>query len=74
MEQQQLALNKSDLTRARDANSRDSLESAFKEAEKVIKAGGNVNVQESFSDGSIEVVDVIDNLNQLNHFKNNYLR
>ncbi len=74
MAQRQLALNKSDLTRARDANSKDFLESAFKEAEKVIKAGGNVNVQESFSDGSIEVVDVIDNLNQLNHFKNNYLR
>jgi hypothetical protein len=74
MEQRQLALNKSDLTRARDANSRDFLESAFKEAEKIIKAGGIVNIQESFSDGSIEVVDVIDNLEQLNHFKNIYLR
>ena len=74
MGQQKLALNKSDLMRARDANSRDFLESAFKEAKKIITAGGIVNVQESFSDGSIEVVDVIDNLNQLNHFKNNYLR
>lgn len=74
MGQRQLALKKSDLTRARDANNRELLESVFKEAGKVIKAGGNVNVQESFSDGSIEVVDVIDNLNQLNHFKNNYLR
>ncbi len=74
MEQQQLALNKSDLSKARDANSRDFLESAFKEAGKIIKAGGIVNIQESFSDGSIEVVDVIDNLEQLNHFENIYLR
>ena len=74
MVQRQLALNKSDLTRARDANNRELLESVFKEAGKVIKAGGNVNVQESFSDGSIEVVDVIDNLEQLDHFKNIYIR
>lgn len=74
MGQRQLALKKTDLTRARDANSRELLESAFKEAKKIIKAGGIVNIQESFSDGSIEVVDVIDNLEQLNHFKNIYLR
>ena len=74
MGQRQLALKKSDLSKARDANNRELLGSVFKEAKKIIKAGGIVNVQESFSDGSIEVVDVIDNLNQLNHFKNNYLR
>ena len=74
MGQRQLALKKSDLMKARDANNRELLESAFKEAGKTIKAGGIVNVQESFSDGSIEVVDVIDNLEQLNHFKNIYLR
>jgi hypothetical protein len=74
MGQRQLALNKSDLTRARDANNRDFLESAFKEAKKIIKAGGKINVQESFSDGSVEVVDVIDKLEQLNHFKSIYLR
>jgi len=74
MEQRQLALKKSDLTRARDENNRELLESAFKEARKVIKAGGIINVQESFSGGSIEVVDVIDNIDQLNHFKSIYLR
>ena len=74
MEQRQLALKKSDLTRARDGNNRELLESAFKKAGKVIKAGGIVNVQESFSDGSNEVVDVIDNIDQLNHFKSIYLR
>jgi hypothetical protein len=74
MAQRQFAIRKSDLSKARDANNRDILESAFKEAKKIIKVGGNVNVQESFSDGSIEVVDVIDNLEQLDHFKNIYLR
>jgi hypothetical protein len=71
---QQFALNKSDLTRARDANNIELLESTFKEARKIIRAGGIVKVQENFSDGSVEAVDVIDNLEQLKHFENIYLR
>ena len=69
-----LEISKSDLAGARDTNSREFLEVTFKNAAEVIKAGGTVHLMQVFSDTSKEVAEIIDNLDQLAHFKSIYLR
>lgn len=69
-----LEISKSDLAGARDTNSREFLEVTFMNAEEVIKAGGTVHLMQVFSDTSKEVANIIDNLDQLAHFKSIYLR
>ena len=69
-----LEISKSDLAGARDTGSREFLEATFKNAEEVIKAGGTVHLMQVFSDTSKEVADIIDNLDQLAHFKSIYMR
>ena len=67
-------ISKSDLAGARDTGNREFIETAFKKAEEIIKAGGSVYLMQMFSDASKEVADVIDNLEQLEHFKTIFLR
>ena len=68
------AISKSDLAGARDTGNREFLELSFKKAEDVIQAGGTVHLMQVFSDASKEIADVIDNLEQLAHFKTIYIR
>ena len=67
-------ISKSDLAGARDTGSREFLEATFNKAEEVIKAGGSVHLMQVFSDASKEIADVIENLEQLAHFKRIYIR
>ena len=67
-------ISKSDLAGARDTENTEFLESTFKKAEEVIKAGGSVHLMQVFSNDSKEIADIIDNLEQLAHFKTIYLR
>ncbi|UCD66724.1 MAG: hypothetical protein JSW69_03640 [Deltaproteobacteria bacterium] len=67
-------ISKSDLAGARDTNSREFLELTFKKAEEAINAGGTVHLMQVYSDAHKEIADVIDNLEQLNHFKSIYIR
>jgi hypothetical protein len=71
---QVIEISKSDLAGARDTGNREYLESTFQKAEEVIKAGGSVHLMQVFSDASQEIADVIDNLEQLAHFKTIYIR
>ena len=71
---QVLEISKSDLAGARDTGNREYLEATFKNAEKVIKAGGSVHLMQVFSDASREIADVIDNLEQLAHVRTIYIR
>lgn len=71
---QVIEISKSDLAGARDTNNREFLESTFKNAEEVIKAGGTVHLMQVFSDTSKEVADIVDNLEQLAHFRSIYIR
>ena len=71
---QVIEISKSDLAGARDTGNREFLESTFKKAEEVIKAGGSVYLMQVFSDASKEIADIIDNLEQLAHFKTIYIR
>ena len=69
-----IEISKSDLAGARDIGNSEFLESTFKKAEEVIKAGGSVYLMQVFSDASKEIADVIDNLEQLAHIKTVYMR
>ena len=69
-----LQISKSDLAGARDTGNREFLETMFSKAEETIKAGGSVHLMQVFSDTSKEVADIIDNLEQLAHFKTIFKR
>ncbi|MEN8231562.1 MAG: hypothetical protein ABFR35_02650 [Thermodesulfobacteriota bacterium] len=71
---QVIEISKSDLAGARDTGNREFIETNFKKAEEVIKAGGSVHLMQVYSDASKEVADIIDNLDQLAHLKTIYLR
>ena len=69
-----LQISKSDLAGARDTGNKEFLQTTFNNAEEVIRAGGSVYLMQVFSDASKEVADIIENLDQLTHFKTIYLR
>ena len=69
-----LQISKSDLAGARDTGNKEFLQTSFKNAEKVIRAGGSVYLMQVFSDASKEVADIIENLDELAHFKTIYMR
>jgi len=69
-----IEISKSDLAGARDTGNREYLESTFQKAAEVIKAGGSVHLMQVFSDASKEIADIIDNIEQLDHFKTIYIR
>jgi len=72
--EQVFEISKSDLAGARDIGSREFLESTFKKAAEVIKAGGRVHLMQVYSDTSKEVAEIIENLDQLAHVKTIYIR
>ena len=67
-------LSRSDLAGARDTGNREFIEAAFKKAADVIHAGGSVHLMQVFSETSKEVTDVVENLEQLAHFKTIFMR
>jgi len=71
---QVIEISKSDLAGARDTGNKGFLESTFKKAAEVIRAGGSVHLMQVFSDASKEVADIIENLEQLEHVKTIYMR
>ena len=73
MEKRLLTISKPNLSTARNNGNNEFLETTFKEAEEVIKAGGLVNIQQVYSDGSKEVIRVINNLEKLDLFRSRYL-
>jgi hypothetical protein len=72
--EQVIEISKSDLAGARDTGNREFLESTFRRAEEVIRAGGTVHLMQVFSDASKEIADIIDNQEQLKHVKTLYMR
>ena len=71
---QVIEISKSDLAGARDTGNKEFLESTFNKAEAIIRAGGSVHLMQVFSDASKEIGDIIDSLDQLDHFKTIFLR
>lgn len=73
MEKHVLTISKPELSSARNNGDQELLQQTFKEAEEVINAGGLVNIQQVYSDGSKEVIRVINSLEKLDLFKSRYL-
>jgi hypothetical protein len=73
MEKRLLTISKPELSSARNNGDREFLQKTFHEAEEVINAGGIVNIQQVYSDGSKEVIRIINSLDKLDLFKSRYL-
>jgi hypothetical protein len=73
MEKRLLTISKPKLSSARNNGNKEFLQKTFNEAEEIIKAGGIVNIQQVYSDGSREVIRVINSLDKLDLFKSRYL-
>jgi hypothetical protein len=73
MEKRFLTISKPELSSARNNGNMEFLQKTFNEAEEIIKAGGIVNIQQVYSDGSKEVIRIIDSLEKLDLFKSRYL-
>jgi hypothetical protein len=73
MEKRLLTISKPELSSARNNGDMEFLQKTFHEAEEVIKAGGIVNIQQVYSDGSKEVIRIINSLDKLDLFKSRYL-
>jgi len=65
-------ISQSKLEEAHNTSDREWLEKTFSEARRVIEEGGRVNVTQQFSDTSVELVAIIDNLEGLNHYIKKY--
>ena len=62
-----------DLQEAKNSNDRKFLAEQFQAAAKSIQAGGSVTVEREFSNGSLEVDQLIDNLEDLKRLEKRYL-
>ena len=68
------AIRLSDLETARNTHDIEFLEGQLATARKVIQEGGTVRIQQQFSDASIETLHVLDTLELVESFMNNYLK
>lgn len=68
----QLIINQSKLEEAHNTSDRNWLETTFAKARRVLEAGGRVNITQQFSDASIELVAIIDNIEGLDHYIKKY--
>jgi hypothetical protein len=73
MEKHLLTIIKSELADARDNDNMEFLINTFKQAEEVIEAGGIVNIQQLYSDGSKEIIRIINSMDKLDLFRSRYL-
>ena len=72
MPEEQFVIRQSKLEEAHNTSDREWLENTFVKARKIIDAGGIVKITQQFSDASMELVAIIDNLEGLNHYINKY--
>ena len=72
MTQDQFVINQSKLEEAHNTSNREWLDSTFEKARQVIENGGTINITQQFSDTSIELVAIIDNLEGLDHYIKKY--
>ena len=62
----------SKLEEAHNTSDKTWLNDTFARARKVIENGGRVALRQRFSDASSELVEIIDTLNVLEHYKSKY--
>ena len=67
-----MVIDQSKLEKARNTSNREWLETTFDQARQVIAAGGTVKIGQQFSDSSMEIVALIDNMEGLAHYIKKY--
>lgn len=72
MPEEKFVINQSKLEEAHNSSNREWLETTFDKARQVIENDGIVNITQQFSDSSMELVAIIDNLEGLNHYIKKY--
>lgn len=74
MTEEQFSIDISRLEEAQSTSDRQWLDKTFTRARQVIEAGGRVSLTQRYSDSSLELVSIIDNLEGLNHYIKKYSR
>ena len=72
MSENQFVLDQSKLEEAHNTSDKEWLEETFAKARQVIESGGTVKIDQQFSDASMELIALIDNLEGLNHYIKKY--
>jgi len=72
MPAEQFVIHQSQLEEAHNTSDREWLETTFAKARRVIEAGGRVSILQQFSDASMELVALIDNIEGLDHYIKKY--
>ena len=72
MQEEQFVINQSKLEEAHNTSNSEWLETTLGKARQVIETGGTVKITQQFSDASIELVAIIDNLEGLNYYVKKY--
>jgi hypothetical protein len=72
MTQEQYTIYNSRLEEARNTSDIQWLNAAFTRAREVIDGGGRVHIMQRFSDASEELVEIIDNMETLEFYRQKY--
>lgn len=72
MGENQFVIDLSKLEEAHNTSDREWLNTTFDKARHVIESGGMVKIDQQFSDTSMELVAIIDNMEGLNHYIKKY--
>jgi len=72
MAEKEYHIDQSKLEEAQNTSNSEWLETTFEQARQVIKAGGRVKITQQFSDTSMELVALVDNLEGLDHYIKKY--
>lgn len=72
MSEEQFSIDITRLEEAQNTSDRQWLEATFARARQVIESGGRVSMTQRYSDSSLELVSIIDNLEGLNHYIKKY--
>lgn len=72
MPQEEFVIYQSKLEEAHNTSNKEWLDSTFDKASRVIEAGGTIKIEQQFSDASMELVAIIDNMEGLNHYIKKY--
>lgn len=72
MTAEEFVIDQSKLEEAHNTSDREWLETTFNKARQVIETGGTIKIDQQFSDASMELVAIIDNMEGLNHYIKKY--
>jgi hypothetical protein len=72
MDQKEYIIDKSAIDKAQNSNDVEWLKNVHQRAVQTIKDGGLVKIAQQYSDASSEIITVIDQIKQMDHFMERY--